>query len=306
MEIRFFGLERQQFDNEKISPFIVPMKTILVPTDLSDHAEVALAYALHMAKTIKAQKLVFYHHFVQTLSPEVPALYMDDMETIRPELLKRMNEDVAGVLKKEGILGSSLHVEVEFTSGTRGSAEVILETAHKHKADLIVMGTHGKTGLEKLLFGSVTSSLIETSTIPILAIPNKFRFQPIGKIVYASSLNFFSHELKSFLNFAGDLPSEVEIVYVDYGLLSENKIASARHTLEKLNNNRLKLNVLKAIDFEPLKENLLAWLKTSKPDWLVMFSIKRPWYERLFLSSKILELGTDFKKPILILHKKEE
>ena len=282
------------------------MKTIFVPTDLSDHAGIALAYSLQLAKAVSVQRLVFHHHFVQTISPEISAMYMDDMETIRPDLLKNMKEEVDAAMKKANISETLLQVEIDFTAGFTGSADMILERAHRYKADLIVMGTHGKTGLEKLLFGSVTSRLIETSTIPILVIPNKFTFQPIDKIGYASALNSFSKELKTFLDFVGDMPCKVEIVYVDYGLLSEKKITHVRHTLEKSCDSRLALNVLKAIDFEPLKENLLAWLKTSKPDWLLMFSIKRPWYERLFLSTKILELGTNFKKPILVLHKKEE
>lgn len=54
--------------------------------------------------------------------------------------------------------------------------EKIIETGEKVKADLIVMGTHGKKGLDRILFGSVANGVVKNSPIPVLTI-NPYRLK---------------------------------------------------------------------------------------------------------------------------------
>jgi hypothetical protein len=65
----------------------------------------------------------------------------------------------------------------------------IIDAAQKCKSQLIVMGTHGASGLKRILFGSNTSNVISKSNIPVLAIPQRYRFKKINSIVYATDLN---------------------------------------------------------------------------------------------------------------------
>src|SRR6185503_6938352 len=74
--------------------------------------------------------------------------------------------------------------------------EEILDVAKSIKADLIVTGTHGVSGTEKL-FGSNTSNLISKSNIPVMAIPKGYRYKTIDKIIYASDLRNTLAELRT-------------------------------------------------------------------------------------------------------------
>lgn len=281
------------------------MNTLFIPTDLSTHSLEALRYALHLAKAVAAKKLIFFNHYTQPLSVEIPILYKDDLKEVLQEVKASMTEDLHRLMREANIPDQFLSAEVVVTNEMIGSAAAIVKEARRCKADLIVMGTHGKTGMEKLLYGSVTSGVIESSAVPVLAIPPHYRFHTVGKVAYASSLTYFTNEVKTILNFCEDMFLQLEIIHIDYGLLSENSIAHARRMLDKINDSRLRLTVLPAIATDSLNENLKSYLQKNKPDWLVMFPAKRDWFEKLFLSSKTLELASYFRTPMLIIQKKD-
>lgn len=77
-------------------------------------------------------------------------------------------EQVAARLKLEGY-----QVKVEIQEGS--AAEVIVSRAVKLGVDLIAMCTHGRSGLQKLLYGSITVEVLERTLCPVLVIPNRVR-----------------------------------------------------------------------------------------------------------------------------------
>lgn len=281
------------------------MQTIFVPTDLSGHANEALRYALQLCKALKISRLIFFNHNAQPINAEIPILYLDDLNRVNREIKAKMTEDLTHYMEVAQIPNQILTTEVIVSSEGGGTIHAILQSAKANKADLIVMGTHGKTGFEKLIYGSVTASVLETSSVPVLTIPPHYQFRPVGKIAYASSLAYFTDEVRTVLNFANGLFLQLEIIHIDYGLLSEKSIEHARRMLDKINDTRIKLTILPASVSDSLNENLKAYMLKSKPEWLVMFPARREWYEKLFLSSKTLELASYYRKPMLIIQKRE-
>lgn len=81
----------------------------------------------------------------------------------------------------------------------------------------LVMGTHGCAGLQKFLFGSNTSNMVSKSPIPVLAIPEEYRFRPIKTLLFASDLKNFKVELKRVTSFAKDIGVAVKILHLEYG-----------------------------------------------------------------------------------------
>ena len=132
------------------------IQTIVVPHDFSDYAEAALDIGRELASALGAEL-----HLVHVLQPpayaysaeiySVPAAYAarDDHATLRLEAERRLKEIAEDSSK------SDPPIFVHVVDGTR-IAETIDEEAARLVADLIVMGTHGRTGLAHLLRGSVT------------------------------------------------------------------------------------------------------------------------------------------------------
>jgi len=277
------------------------MKTIFIPTDLSSHALVALRYALELSKEAQTQKIIYFHLNPQIISPEIPVLYLDDLNKINADIKKHLETELSDHIENAGIGDGVLATEVVVVTEA-GSSTSILEYARKHHSDLIVMGTHGKTGFEKFIFGSVTASVLENSKIPVLVIPRNFHYKPIEKIAFSSALTSFTSEIKSILPFCKTLEAKLEVIHINYGLFSEKLIEHAKRVIHEIGHEHVDLQLLPANLEEKLIDMLKKQVAKKKPEWLVMIPKKREWYEKLFLSSKSLELAIDYNKPVLILH----
>ena len=142
-------------------------KHILVPTDFSEYADDALDYAIALAQKLQARLTLL--HAVETTPLEVaesatqrPPSYWQELgtgtEQSMEEFLKRLHD--------VGLQGETLIVHgVPF--------QAIIDTAKDKGADLIVMGTHGRTGLTHVLMGSVAERVVRMAPCPVLVTRGK-------------------------------------------------------------------------------------------------------------------------------------
>jgi len=154
------------------------IKQILVPTDFSENAQHAVDYATELAKKCSA-KLHLLH------TPVVPTyLLMDLSYSPGPEAVTRILNDAQEALDRqaESLAGSGVEHFTVIREGT--IHEVIRDYAKEHDIDLVVVGTHGRTGVSKLMYGSVTERVIKTVHTPIIVIPRAGGKLP-GSIVIA-------------------------------------------------------------------------------------------------------------------------
>ncbi len=140
-------------------------KKILVPLDGSELAECALSHVTNLVKKDPASEVTLLNVVKVELLPQASGVI--DINAIRAELFTESRKYLAGLesrLASEGIT-----VKTESLEGTR-PAETISDYAQKKGMDLIILATHGYTGLKKLMFGSVALSILHDSHIPILLI----------------------------------------------------------------------------------------------------------------------------------------
>ncbi len=135
-------------------------KTILVGFDDSLSSKAALIEASNRAR-IHGGKVIMVH-----------AVFFDTEEFgIAPEQLdKRMKIGEKACMESKQKITDEFNIEVQSLLCEGDPAEVILEVAQGKKADLIVLGTYGRKGLNRLLMGSVTTGVIAESTIDILVV----------------------------------------------------------------------------------------------------------------------------------------
>ncbi len=141
------------------------IKQILVPTDFSDNAQHAVSYAVAMAKQCSA-KIHLLH------APVIPTyLLMDLSYSPGPEAVTRILNESQDALDRQALSIAEAGVE-HFTVIREGTVhEVIRDYAKEHDVDLVVVGTHGRTGVSKLMYGSVTERVIKTVHTPIIVVP---------------------------------------------------------------------------------------------------------------------------------------
>jgi nucleotide-binding universal stress UspA family protein len=144
------------------------IQKIVCPVDFSHCAQQALNYAQDLAKTFNAELSVVHAY-------EDPAAYVTPMPMsgyvgpgaellleLRKQLEVRLGECKVAVEK------SGVNVRTELLEGT--PYRVVLDWAKEWGADLIVIGTHGHTGLTHALLGSVTERVVRMATCPVLTI----------------------------------------------------------------------------------------------------------------------------------------
>ena len=144
-------------------------KHILVPTDFSKLSDAAAAYAAKLAIALQAS-LHIQHVVVDPLASgwavdvaQLPGL----LERTAAEARERLDTKLKTVLTDEERAALSV---VESSVGTGQPADEIVEYADTHGIDLIVMGTHGRGGVEKMWLGSVTEKVLRKAHCPVLAL----------------------------------------------------------------------------------------------------------------------------------------
>ena len=163
------------------------MKRILVPTDFSEHADEALKLAAKIAK--KNGSKMFLLNLL-----ELPRELNDSIkkESSSPELMvyiKKANEKLQKIKEQPYLKGITISTTVQFERAFDG----ILSFNKKNKIDLIIMGSHGSTGIEEILIGSNTEKIVRLSEIPVLVVKKGSNTFNIKNIVFASD---FSEETK--------------------------------------------------------------------------------------------------------------
>ncbi len=145
-------------------------KKVLVPLDGSELAECALIHVKSLTKDGSIGEVILFRVVVD----ELPLFDTDgvimpnfDYEAWRKSLLEEAQKylgDAQSRLAAEGI-----KTELTIREGNR-PAQIITDFAQKNGIDLIILATHGYTGMKKLMFGSVALSVLQDAAVPVLLI----------------------------------------------------------------------------------------------------------------------------------------
>jgi nucleotide-binding universal stress UspA family protein len=149
---------------------MLTFNVIVVPTDFSDHSFRALAYAIGLAEKYEASIKVLYVN--------EPALQVSDMawvgvdeRSLKDEHLKEARRNMDRIIREQ--IPEELPAEAEVRSGD--AVAEIIDYAEVVNADLIVMATHGRSGLSHMLMGSTAEQVIRKALCPVLTLKHPMR-----------------------------------------------------------------------------------------------------------------------------------
>ncbi len=143
----------------------IHFETIVCPVDFSDYSHHALRYALSLAKLFEA-RLVLLHVVEMPFLPSYSMAGVPDLSMPVEELEENAREHLEEEL--EQCRAEHPDVEAEVLIGT--PFVEIIDFAREAGADLIVMGTHGRSGLRQLLIGSVAERVVRKAPCPVLTV----------------------------------------------------------------------------------------------------------------------------------------
>ena len=140
------------------------LKTILVSTDFSPSSDAALAMATALARDSGAKLLIVHVEEIPLATGGAEYLYSVP-EPATQELKKMLGE----------VVPKDPNVAYEHRLLAGDPAEAIVRTAEADGVDMIVIGTHGRTGLTRLLMGSVAEKVVRTAPCPVLTLKQSER-----------------------------------------------------------------------------------------------------------------------------------
>lgn len=166
------------------------MKKILVPTDFSKPAQIAIDVAGDIAKKANAQLILL--HVVEEASGtsfnitgevDVSGGWEDKLFTMK--LIERSKKQMAKLLEEVKASGVKVKQELRLGTAFHGMRDIITE----QKVDLVVMGTAGHSKLEEMIIGTNTEKVVRHSKCPVLTVQKKPVTTDFKNIVYATSMS---------------------------------------------------------------------------------------------------------------------
>jgi nucleotide-binding universal stress UspA family protein len=140
---------------------MLSIQTIMHPTDFSERSEYAFRLACSLARDHGARLIVLH------VVPPPQSVGYDEMP-LTPPLSPDYKGQLEDKLRQFQSVDPKLRIDWRLEEGF--AADEILGTAQEAKADLIVMGTHGRTGLGRLLMGSVAEQVVRKAACPVLTV----------------------------------------------------------------------------------------------------------------------------------------
>ena len=273
------------------------IENILVPTDFSTCAKNALINAIHLAEITDARLIIMSAFHVPVPHARVGATTI--VHALAQEVEETVKEDFKAL---EESLPQLDEIKYKCVIRHGFAVEEILSAVNEYDIDLVVMGTHGASGVEEIILGSNTNSVIKRVKIPVLAIPENAGLQQIQNIVLASDYREISDYNKlDILKIIIDLfNAELHVLHISPREHISNKSVSEAKKLE---------NVLKGIKrsyhfetHDKFEDGLNEYIDDHPVDMVVMLPREHTFLDRILRGNHTRKIVLHSKIPLLTIH----
>lgn len=211
------------------------MNKILVPTDFSKEAEYALKVAAQLSKTYGSE--IYLLHLLELPLQEVDALstYSDLPEAMF--FMEMANQKLEALMSNDYLEGLKVHVTIKPDNALSG----IIEKCKEHRIDMVIMGSHGSSGLKEMFIGSIAEKVVRYSEIPVMVIKKEHDNFKVRNFVFASNFKIKSkHTFKQAVTIAQLFDAKIHLLIVN----------TASNFMTTTNANTRIQEFVKGIDFE--------------------------------------------------------
>ncbi len=265
------------------------MQKIIVPTDFSTLARQALHYAIQLANHFDAE--VHLLHFYEVRSRA--GMLMNIRDFMRRDAEDNLAQEVAAV--KTRMLP---HAGLVARAVEGPTVDSIIAYAGSVKADMIVMGTQGASGLREIFLGTNAAGVLRKSKFPVLVIPRDCEYHPFRKVGLAIDDEILLHAdiLQPLLNIAKEYKAPIDLLHVD-APQGATKVLDPGYELAMEGT----LHQSHRIANDNIHAGLKELVEEHKIDLLGMIRRQRSFIERLFQGSRTRREAFDSEVPLLIL-----
>lgn len=277
------------------------MKKILVTTDFSANSKSGIRFAIQLASQMDCELTFFHSYHISKPSSgnEKTFTSFEKHETVRIE--KELKSFVKTVYNARKVIPENVHYAIRSSFITDSN---IMKFAADHHFDFICISRRGG-GKVKKIFGTNTSNLILHSKVPVIAVPNTYRYSKISTVLYASDLSDLDREMEKVVDFAKPIDAEIELLHLTYPSETDYNTNAIERAISEFPKTQIKYKIENINLLHNLVVNLQKLIRTQKPSVLVMFTDqKQSFFQKLFLPSTTAEYSFSASVPLLIFRKK--
>ncbi|MEQ9186097.1 MAG: universal stress protein [Cryomorphaceae bacterium] len=269
------------------------MSTILFPTDFSNDARNAFDYGISLFGN--------EHRYILFNAYEEPMSTATSMVSLR-DVLQEASEDS---LREELAFINEKYQDLNVVSVSEYGDPIFSVTnyAKSHSIDLIIMGTAGATGLQKIFLGSVATAVIEKASCPVIVVPKGYEFEPLRRVLFTTDL----------LNAEGDKLPQV-LVELILNTKSQVTILTVNASGDEIDETRAESGLalhMSMHDFphkfevvvgEDIQREIQNFARENEMHLLVTTPRKSGWFQRLLNPSISKELAEHLEIPMFAIH----
>lgn len=260
------------------------MKNILVPTDFSSAADIALRYAIQLATRFTAKLYILNSYEIPHSGATMMVSINDLLQEESQKGLKRLKEKI-----------SEDYPEMQIqTISMQGALDVCVQKSiDEFGLDLVVMGTTGASGIEGKLFGSNTTNMIRNITAPMLVLPHDAEIDNPCKIAISTDFKFEIDD---------EIYNPVREIALNYGAKINFINVTTEYEEEQLSAMEKKFGM--DVDFvynENVEEGIREYLSDKKVDLLVIVAEKHGIFHSIFKPSHSKMMARELDIPMMIL-----
>lgn len=272
------------------------MKKILVPLDFSDCSDNALKNAIKLADRMNMELILMHSYIVPVamaehasgfLTQEIELAEMNAKN--RFENLEERFPDLKDVKYHRSVEGGTL------LDNIRGLIKA-------HDVAFIVMGTHGASGLQRVLLGSNAYSIMKHVKCPVIAIPDGADITRMKHIALGGDYKSIpSHDcIQPLVDLTKALYAELHVIHIDQDKeLDHDEMDIARGLDKYLKSIKHSFHFKKDYDVE---EGLLTFVKEQNVGLLAMISRQHSFLDRLTHGSETKRMIMDIPIPLMVMH----
>ncbi len=264
------------------------MNTILIPTDFSPASENAMHYGAQLAQELGTSIVLTHIYQVQVSMTDMPIMVfsVEELKKNTENSLERCQRELQQKFP-------DLSIKAESRLGSVPDELNIL--ADEVNPLFIVMGSHNTKGIERILLGSTSASVIRHAHHPVLAVPIDNKATSIKNIVLAADLDDVPDNLSNkIIEIVNLLKAQLHIVHVKIKEETEKPDA----LLEKL---RVLSPTYESITSKKVKDGLRRYVQEQNADLLIFLPHEHNLVERLFFKVHTEDILSDTNVPVLAI-----
>ncbi len=275
-------------------------KRILVTTDCSEFSEGAVREAINFAKTCGIQL-----HAMSVI--EINPQFIAAAPMLLEEEEKETREHLEGI--RERAAKDNIECEIVIREGEE-PYKLIVEEADKEHADLIVMGRRGRTGLMRLLMGSVTARVIGHTHRKVLVVPRAAFIKWKNIVIATDGSKYSDAAAEEGINLIKNCcrTCTLNVIAVLRKDATKERIQVSENAIKKIELSAKKENIkvytllVKGKAHESIHENIIEFAKKKDTDIIVMGSHGRTGIQKLLMGSVAERVIGHTDRAVLVVH----